>query len=95
LPFEESNFARSTRGFFNRDTGEYVAELIFGGEFLAKEYIFRLSVSQQGEFYYAPVIIRNVAATQIFLTIVYENGNMQEFTMRRVRPRQATPKLQA
>jgi len=64
-------FDRSERGFRERETGLYVAYV----EGYDVNTLFRLTVNEAGEFYYAPVIFRRTAEGIYYtLHITFENG---------------------
>ena len=70
-------FGRSENGFYKKETGLYVEEIISEGQSLVLDEIFRLSLNNLGEFYYSPVIMLPFAVNSpltIMITVVYANG---------------------
>jgi len=77
-------FDNSENGFHNRRTGQYVKELLLDGQLLdfESEGIFRLSVSEDGMFYYSIVIVKPESGrASIPLTIVYENNSRDRISV--------------
>ena len=73
-------FGRSADGFYNLYSGEYVYEVLINDE-PAPDDIFRLSITDEGEFYYGLVFKRRVQipASRVNLEIVYQNGDVVRF----------------
>jgi len=80
-------FDKSENGFRNRSTGHYIQELLMEGLPLdfETENIFRLSLSEDGAFYYSIVIknVRDSTSTNNSktVTIVYDNGRSDNITV--------------
>ena len=67
-------FDKSENGFRNRRTGHYVQKLLLDGEPVVFD-AFRLSVGEDGTFYYSIVIVHPESyRVPTSLTIIYENG---------------------
>jgi len=67
----DTPFDRSDRGFKERETGLYISNI----EGYDMYELFRLTMNEAGEFYYAPVIFRPAAeGITHSLNITYENG---------------------
>jgi len=69
------HFARSENGFFNPDTGQYVTEIQLYEQTFQPEEVFRLSLTNDGQFYYAPVIKLQDAPARVNGTIIYTSGD--------------------
>jgi hypothetical protein len=87
-------FGKSEKGFFNVDTNQYVADLVLRSQSLDINDTFRLSLSDTGVFYYAPVLVTSAREpVPLNLTVVYEDKtetnvplSRQRATQRRFQP---------
>ena len=73
-------FDRSENGFRKRETGEYIL-YVDGHE---KDEIFRLTMNEAGEFFYAPVVFRPASeGVNYSLRFIFENGEEETVNLTR------------
>ena len=80
-------FGKSDDGFYRKETGLYVKEILFNNHPMPLDEIFHLSLNNQGVFYYSPIVmLQSGAHTPItfLLTVVYENGYEERLRLTRI-----------